>query len=327
MSKIKVSIVCITYNHAKFIRNCLDGFLMQQTDFPFEILIHDDASTDGTTEILREYADKHANIIPFYEEKNQFLKFDFLKHSLYPKINGEYVAACEGDDYWTDPFKLQKQADYLDAHSGCSLCFHPVVVHWETASEPDSIFPAPAQRFNKTVLTFKDLLKGNFMQTNAVMYRWRFHQDSLDLLPDNILPGDWFLHLLHAQVGNIGFIDEAMGVYRRHEGGVWFESMQSHSWFKKYGLLNIRFYEKMEERFHVKAPREKNLLLLACYRCAKKSVDTAWLAELKKFKFPYGLLCFLSIKNVFYSILERTTWGALHKKIQRSRIALKKVLD
>lgn len=326
MKKIKISIVCITYNHARFIRDCIDGFLMQQTNFPFEILVHDDASTDGTTEILREYSNKYPNIIPFYEKNNQFQKFDFLKYSLFPMIKGEYVAFCEGDDYWTDPLKLQKQADYLDAHPDCSMCFHPVVVHWETGSEPDCLFPVPAQRFNKTVLTFKELLKRNFIQTNAVVYRWRFHQDSLNLLPDNILPGDWFLHLLHAQTGKIGYIEDAMGVYRRHDGGVWIGAWHSVEWFRKCGVPTLHFFETLKESFQAKAPKEKDVLLLACYACAKKTSDENWLNQLEKFGKPSRyLLALLWMKYLCCRVLEPVTRGALKKKIQSSRVFFEKV--
>jgi glycosyltransferase involved in cell wall biosynthesis len=113
-----VSICTITYNHAPFIRQCLDGFLMQKTNFPFEVLIHDDASTDGTEEIIREYEAKYPELIkPLYEKENQYLKgrrgskiFNF------PRARGKYIALCEGDDYWTDPLKLQKQVEFLEAN-------------------------------------------------------------------------------------------------------------------------------------------------------------------------------------------------------------------
>ena len=122
---IVVSISCITYNHAPFIRQCLDGFMMQKTDFAFEVLIHDDASTDGTTEIIKEYEARYPDVIkPIYEEENQWVKgrrgsavFNF------PRARGKYIALCEGDDYWTDPLKLQKQVDFLDANEEYGLSF------------------------------------------------------------------------------------------------------------------------------------------------------------------------------------------------------------
>ena len=127
-----VSICCITYNHAQFIRKCLDGFLMQQTDFLVEILIHDDCSTDGTTEIIREYEAKYPNLIfPLYEKENQYqqgkaAEIDFYN---YRRARGKYIAYCEGDDYWTDPLKLQKQVDFMEANPEYSVCFHDCTVY------------------------------------------------------------------------------------------------------------------------------------------------------------------------------------------------------
>ena len=122
-----VSICCITYNHAPFIRKCLDGFLMQETKFPIEILIHDDASSDGTDGIIREYAEKYPDLIyPIFEFVNQYSRgnqnvIDFYN---YRRAKGKYIAYCEGDDYWTDPDKLQKQVDFMELHPDYSVCFH-----------------------------------------------------------------------------------------------------------------------------------------------------------------------------------------------------------
>lgn len=324
MASIKVSVVCITYNHKPFIRKCLDGFVMQQTKFPFEILVHDDASTDGTTEIVREYAEKYPNIVPFYEEKKPTK--NFLNYRVFPAVQGEYVALCEGDDYWTDPLKLQKQVDYLDANPECSICFHPVTVHYENQSEPDRIFPTPQYRFNKTLLTFKDLQRHNFIQTNSVMYRWRFHTTTLRLLPDHILPADWFWHLVHAQVGNIGFIDDVMGVYRKHNGGIWYGAWQTTEWFKKYGMAHLRFFDEMEKCFQVKAPKERDTLFLACYTLAKKQSNAKWIQQLEKFGAPKKfLLLKLYIKYILCTILEPFTSGMLREKIRKSRSFFSKI--
>ena len=122
-----VSICCLAYNHAQFIRKCLDGFLMQQTDFPIEILIHDDCSTDGTIEIIQEYTAKYPDLIfPLYEDENQYSRGGAGKMDLYNyrRARGKYIAYCEGDDYWTDPLKLQKQVDFMEANSDYSVCFH-----------------------------------------------------------------------------------------------------------------------------------------------------------------------------------------------------------
>ena len=115
------------YNHEKYIKDALDSFLMQKTDFPFEVLIHDDASTDRTGEIIREYEKKYPHIIkPIYQTENQYSKGIKNISGLFnfPRAQGRYIAMCEGDDYFTDPYKLKKQVEYLDAHPDCSLCFH-----------------------------------------------------------------------------------------------------------------------------------------------------------------------------------------------------------
>lgn len=126
MTKPLVSVCCLTYNHENYIRECLDSFIMQKTNFAFEVLIHDDASTDKTADIIREYEVKYPNIIkPIYQTENQYSKgvkptFEFN----FPRAQGKYIAMCEGDDYWTDPLKLQKQIDFLEAHPDYVLSCH-----------------------------------------------------------------------------------------------------------------------------------------------------------------------------------------------------------
>jgi len=123
-----VSILCITFNHIDFIKETLDGFLIQQTSFPVEIIVHDDASTDGTTEIIKEYEVKYPHIIkPIYQTVNQYSKrIDIGKEFIFPLARGKYVAYCEGDDYWTDPLKLQKQVSFLEKNKDYGLVFTDV---------------------------------------------------------------------------------------------------------------------------------------------------------------------------------------------------------
>lgn len=145
-NEIMVTIRCITFNHAQYIRPCLDGFLMQKTNFKYEILIHDDASTDGTKEIIEEYANKYPDIfIPLYETENQYSKYGHLmvvRKLMDTKIHGKYTALCEGDDYWTDENKLQKQVDFLESHPQHSMCFHQTMRHFENSSRPDELYYA-----------------------------------------------------------------------------------------------------------------------------------------------------------------------------------------
>ena len=123
-----VSIRCLVYNHEPFLRQCLDGFVMQKTTFPFEAIVHDDASTDGSAAIIREYAEKYPDIIkPIYETENQYSKHDgsltrMMDAAMHP--NSKYIATCEGDDYWTDPNKLQIQVDFLESHPDYVITSH-----------------------------------------------------------------------------------------------------------------------------------------------------------------------------------------------------------
>src|SRR5690554_3017735 len=121
-----VSICCITYNHEDFIRDAIEGFLMQKTSFPIEIIIHDDASTDNTANIIEEYANKYPDLfVTILQSENQWSKGggSIYARFVYPRARGKYIALCEGDDYWTDPLKLQKQVDFLEANPEYILCF------------------------------------------------------------------------------------------------------------------------------------------------------------------------------------------------------------
>lgn len=260
MEKVKVSIGCIVYNHVHFIRQALDGILMQKTSFPFEILVHDDASTDGTTEIIKEYEKKYPDIIkPIYQKENQYSQnVPIFKKFTLPQITSEYFIFCEGDDYWTDENKLQKQVDFLDKNPDYSTCFHPVIVKWEDHSREDSIFPTPEFRAHKTTLELADILQANFMQTCSVMYRWR--KDILDVLPEYfILPVDHFLHMLHAEHGKIAFLPDVMAVYRRHEGGVWAGADTGESsFYTRVGLDHLAFYHVVQNHFGV--TQKENIL-------------------------------------------------------------------
>ena len=173
-----VSICCITYNHAPFIRQCLDGFMMQRTGFPVEVLIHDDASTDGTQDIIREYEAKYPDVIkPIYQKENQYSKG--VKVSLvynYSRAKGKYIALCEGDDYWTDPYKLQKQVDFLESHPDYVMCSHRFDQYYE---EERRLEKEQDESFQGADYDLKNLIGGKWLtQTLTVMYR----RSALDLL-------------------------------------------------------------------------------------------------------------------------------------------------
>jgi glycosyltransferase involved in cell wall biosynthesis len=208
-----VTVRITTYNQARFIRACIEGVLMQVADFPVEILIHDDASTDGTSDIVREYADRYPDFIrAFVRKRNQrSLGKRIRTKTLLRLSRGKYTALCEGDDYWTDPQKLQKQVDVLEARPECSLCFHNArVVYDGKPSKEDVFIRSPRQ-----VYTVEDvILEPWFVPTQSMLYRtawevfptWRRH----------IANGDLGLQLCLADQGPFCCLPDLMSVYRKH---------------------------------------------------------------------------------------------------------------
>lgn len=256
-----VSISCLVYNHSRFLRECLDGFVMQKTDFPFEAIVHDDASTDGSAEIIREYAEKYPEIIrPIYEKENVFSRDPSACYGeINKRIRGKYEAICEGDDYWTDPHKLQRQVDYMEAHPNCSLCFHRARVCYDDHSHADTVYPAKHRKAGE--FTFDALLRGNFIATNTVMYRRRSIDSSLGPLPSHIMPLDWFGHLMHAYKHDIGFLPQVMSVYRRNSGSIWWKAGESDDWALKQFVPHMRFYEKVKEYFSYDTTEKEAVLM------------------------------------------------------------------
>lgn len=216
-----VSVVCITYNQEKTIAQAIDSFLMQETNFPFEIIIHDDASTDTTPSIIKKYAKKYPKLFKvIFEDQNQYSKktWQFVNDMLI-QARGKYIAMCEGDDFWTDSKKLQKQVDFMEGKPDYSVCFHSVRVFFENNEESQYISPIKnkAAPFN-----IENLLKDNYINTCSVMYRKQNYND----LINGVMPQDVYLHLYHARFGKIGFIKDVMSAYRRQSEGIWWESRE-----------------------------------------------------------------------------------------------------
>ena len=220
---ITISICCITYNHADYIKDAIDGFLMQKTSFPIEIIIHDDASTDGTVEIIKDYASRYPDLIfPVLQSENQYSKKQggILPRFVWPRVRGRYIALCEGDDYWTDPLKLQKQVDELNKHPECYICFHPAIKHDETGIKRDEIM---SDHFKSTrIVGIRDVILGggSFMPTPSVV----FYRFVIENLPDWYLKapvGDYYLQILGSLNGGALYLNEKMAVHRINLNGSW----------------------------------------------------------------------------------------------------------
>nr|WP_319397853.1 glycosyltransferase [uncultured Carboxylicivirga sp.] len=263
-----VSICCLSYNHEAYIEESIDSFLMQETTFPFEILIHDDASTDNTQKIIKKYQELFPQIIkPIYQTINQksIYKSGMNPRFNFPRAIGKYIATCEGDDYWTDPLKLQKQVDFLEANTKYAATFHKNKIYFEDKKEfetPNDII----QEITLEKILYENVLGLSTCSALFVGYNIkRFNDWNKFEIPF----GDWFIWILCAKNGRINYDNNTKGVYRIHNKGIWNSADQTtqirnnltfqrflDSWYYTPASLKNDFYLKYltlkthENKFH-----------------------------------------------------------------------------
>ena len=214
-----VSVICNTYNHEKYIASALDGFVMQKTSFAYEVLVHDDASTDATADIIRSYEEKYPELIRvIYQQENQYSKGGGItKKFQVPRARGKYLAFCEGDDYWTDPLKLQKQFDAMERHPEVDMCVHTAsvesngeIVGRVSRSETECIFPLPAIIDGG----------GGFVCTATLFYR-----KAMEDVPyppfRQVISYDYTMQIHGAMRGGLLYLPDDMAVYRRATENSW----------------------------------------------------------------------------------------------------------
>lgn len=213
-----VSVLCITYNHAPYIRDALEGFVRQRTDFRFEVLVHDDASEDGTADIVREYAARYPDLIrPVLQTANQYSRgVQPTRTFLRPLVRGRYVAFCEGDDYWTDSGKLQKQVDALEAHPEADICAHPALSLWPDGSRH---IMGP-KRGGKVIPAERVILGGGaFVATASLLCRSSIYLK--DSAMRDILFNDYTLQIQGSLRGGMLYLPDCMSAYRFRHPGSW----------------------------------------------------------------------------------------------------------
>lgn len=217
-----LSIVCPAYNQEAFITQTLDGFLSQQTSFNFEILIHDDASTDSTAQIIAQYAKRHPTIIrPFYQEENQYRQGKPCVPELFAKARGRYIAYCEADDYWTDPRKLQLQVDFLESHPDYVITYHDAI-----AFDEHGQYGVQLQGKLRADATALELQMARPLSTLTVCFRNVFSSMPPELKPLIAPLNDLCWWSLLGAFGKGKFIGEIKpAAYRLHPGGIF--SMRS----------------------------------------------------------------------------------------------------
>lgn len=225
---VLVSVDCLAYNHENFIAEAIESFLMQKTSFNFEILIHDDASTDKTVSIIKEYEEKYPDLIrPLYQKQNLFSQGATMLQINQRRAKGKYIAICEGDDFWTDPYKLQKQVDYLEANPECDLCVHAAHQYSEALNKV--VGKVRPSKKNRMFTTEEAILGGGeLFSTNSMMYR-REKADDVPLFYFDAGYGDYPLAIHLANNGQVYYMDEEMAIYRIDVKGAWSEKTLTNS--------------------------------------------------------------------------------------------------
>lgn len=322
-NSIMVSVYCVTYNQEQYIKDAIEGILNQEVCFKFEIIIHDDASTDGTAEIVKKYAERYPEIvIPILCEENQYSKgVENLFKSIYSWGRGKYVALCEGDDYWSDVNKLQKQVDFLEKNNQFVGCAHNTLLINIKEKEDRVLFPQDKDR----IISFKNALKGggSNYHTSSLMCRRSIFCDYVKEMPDFSMPmlrvgiGDYPLNIFISLYGRIYCFKEVMSVYR------W---KTDESWSSEFQAGNVEYTKQLAEA------KKKMLLLLKEHVGWTKKLEVvrAYSAEVKD-----EVICMAEVQNkkeilrrwkmiVFYSpyvqlyIIVRTFFNGiyqLYKKI------------
>jgi glycosyltransferase involved in cell wall biosynthesis len=227
-SRLEFPTVCVlmlTYNHKKYIADAIEGVLKQETDFPYELIIANDASTDSTDEIINKLIGNHpkGNLIKYFNhDSNMGMLPNFIFALNQGK--GKYIAVCEGDDYWADPLKLQRQVDFLKTNEDYAICFHRV---YELVEGKEPVLSNLNSSEKEETYTVEDLAKDNFIHTPSVVFRNGPIKELPTWFRDSPV-GDYVLHMLNAKHGKIKYLPEPMAVYRRHSNGLWSQKSQLH---------------------------------------------------------------------------------------------------
>jgi len=250
-----VTIRCITYNHAPYICDAIEGFLMQNTSFPFEILIHDDASTDGTAEIVKKYESKYPHLIKaVYQKENQYSKGIRVAQYLSPLIKGKYIALCEGDDYWTDPKKLEKQVKILEERAELDMCIHSAI-SIETKTGLKELIGNFADY--ETVISVEKIIERRpaIIPTAAILIRSEVSIETdkfFELNPGQTV-GDIFIQFFGGLRGGAFFLNQPMSVYRKFVPGSFNERFEiDRNLRKRHVITRLNAYNYLNSFTHGK---------------------------------------------------------------------------
>lgn len=264
-----VSILCITYNHEKYIEECLEGFLKQETTFPVEIIIQDDASTDSTAEIIRKFSSRHPTLFrPIFHETNQYSQG--LKPTLLAArhARGSFVALCEGDDYWIDSGKLEHQITEMLKHPTCSMSFHPVIAEYHDRSRPEEVIGWLGK--DDMLMEVESIIRtGSRFGSNCPTPSLVIKRNVFDQLPSWIVSapvGDYYIKIFAALPGGALYINKTMAVYRAFTADSWSDRIKEKQVLISFLIATLDALYKANistEKRHEKAFTSEMLVRLA----------------------------------------------------------------
>lgn len=270
-----VSIRCTVFNHESYLEDCLDGFLLQETNFPFEVFVHDDASTDNSVAIIKKYEEKFPDIIkPLYEKENQCSKDEdsFMNATWdFTRLRGKYIALCEGDDYWIDSNKLQMQIDWLESHSDYTMCCSDAVI-----SSSSKKFNWTCYR-NDTSVPVKDMILGGggFIPTCTIVIRKKL-LDNYPKYCSRCYVGDYPLQIWAVLNGKVRYFSNKTGFYRYAHQGSWTSSQNDYKkqipgWRSEVAMLQgLDLYSSY--RFHEFFLKQQTKYILECAIFSKNCI-------------------------------------------------------
>ena len=312
---ILVAIQCLVYNHEPYLRDCLNGFVMQQTNFRFVAIVHDDVSTDNSVAIIREYAEKYPDVIkPIYESENQWSKADdSLARVMNESISAtgaKYVAMCEGDDYWTDPHKLQKQVDYMEGHPDVGLCYTDYNQQYELSAQIlTSLFEQ--QKLYRPETYEQHLLKPGYLAPMT----WIYRKDVYDICAKTkVFTDGTYSYMLEAmQISRVAYIPETTATYRAHEGSASAPIGKDNTFGYVNGIFETQLY------FANKYPCSKELMKKIMMRGYLSILPVAVMAD--KSWFIHEAQAYMQLQGLDISLIIRELkQGEMRKRSKAYRI-------
>jgi glycosyltransferase involved in cell wall biosynthesis len=308
-----VDVILITYNHEKFVAQAIESVLCQQTDFKFRLIVGDDCSTDNTQAIIRSFAEKHSDQMSLMlDSEHHGLKHkDRIGIKALAVAKAKYVAWLDGDDFWTDPNKLQKQVDFLERRPDFAICFHNARMFYENESR-GTVGWLPADQ--REVSTIEDLFVYNFIPSCSVVFK-RGLFGELPAWFFTLGMGDWPIHILNAEHGKIGYLNEVMATYRVHDGGAWSSGSPIAQ-----GLEIIKMLDHVDAHFDFRYQRQVRAAKAEWYyELAERTYAAGKLADCRAYLSKHISLAGLPANRRTASLYLRAHLPGLYKALRSAR--------